>query len=292
MGSSPKPTAALIRLAFASLAILSTVLIGASCGGEHSPHRDSPYVTLRYPSRQFTDTWLKDPPGRADLITTVAGQGTTAIRLVTTPSTGGPNSNSELTSVHARASRSYAGLSPGGSSVDRQDTWYHIRLRLARGGYAPTTGDWNWLVEWHDDPHTAPTGSGPYSMALGIYTDFPAVKGAVGRNPHLALRLAGGNAAAPSYQSIELPEKALEDHWYDLLFHFVWSATAKDGLVAWFVDGKRIVSEHFPTLYTNADGTHSYNSFGLYNYHWACPWDSTVEFAAVAIGPTRASVVG
>ena len=85
----------------------------------------------------------------------------------------------------------------------------------------------------------------------------------------------------------------LYDYWYELIYHFVWHNDAGIGLVEWWVDGELIVSKPFPTLFANADGTHSYNTFGLYNYRWHDPnHTSRVDFDLVAIGPTRASVGG
>ncbi len=212
------------------------------------------------------------------------------VGLTTTGASFGPNASSQATCIWVGASSAYAGISPSGEQVQGQDAWYHVRMLLPSASYQPTTGQWNWLVEWHDDNHTAASGVDPVSMALGIYTDYPVVNGGVGQNPHLVLRLAGGSSASPTYQSIELPDLVTDDHWYDLTFHFVWSADPNAGLVEWYVDGSQVLSEHFPTLFTNPDGTVSYNTFGVYNYHLAAPWNSTVDFDDLAIGPTQASV--
>jgi hypothetical protein len=278
----------------AALAALATVLIASACAvGSSQGDNQAPYLVLRYPSGITSSEWLEEPRGQPQLIKNVPGDGSARVGLVTTPVGYGPNPVSQLTSLYTSASRARAGLSPTtGTSVDGQSTWYHVRLLLPKGEYAPTTGEWNWLVEWHDDLHTAPSGGGPLSTAMGIYTNFPAISGKIGQNPHLVLRLAGGNAAAPTYQSIRLGAPVRYDHWYDISFHFVWSVRPGTGLAEWYVDGRRIVSEHFPTLYTNRDGTHSYNEFGIFNYHWASPWSSTVDFDQTAIGPTRESVGG
>jgi hypothetical protein len=172
-----------------------------------------------------------------------------------------------------------------------QDTWYRVRMKLPSNAYAPTTGQWNWLVEWHDDAHTQ--GYGANSTALGIFTDYPTVSGAVGQNPRLALRLAGGKSASPTYRAIELPSNSLQyDHWYDLVFHFVWHTDSNIGYVQWWVDGNKWADLHFPTLFVNPDGTQSYNLYGLYNYHLAAPWTSEVDYDSAAIGPSLSSVGG
>jgi hypothetical protein len=103
----------------------------------------------------------------------------------------------------------------------------------------------------------------------------------------------GGNATSPQTYSVNLPPKSLRyNHWYDILFHLIWSPDPHVGLAEWWVDGAQKASVAFPTLYTLPDGSHSYNSFGLYNYRLHGPWRSEVRFDDVAVGPDRASVGG
>jgi hypothetical protein len=169
-----------------------------------------------------------------------------------------------------------------------QDTWYHVRVRFPTD-YAPTTGDWNYVIAWHDDSLTSSYGA--HSIAMGVWTDYPEVYGQVGKNPRLVLRLAGGSSTSPTYQPIQLPSNSLlRNHWYDLLFHFVWHTSASTGLAEWWVDGRQIVSQHFPTLFTNPGGISSYNTCDLVNYHLVAPWTSEIDFDDVTIGPTRVSV--
>lgn len=251
---------------------------------------DAPYLAFNDP---LANPWVETPSGQPGLIQPVPGDGSGSVGLVTTGSSYGPNVSSQMTAISTDPIHAHAGISPAtGTPVEGQDTWYHVRIRFPSGAFEPTTGQWNWFVEWHDDPITAPGGGGPYSIAMGVYTDYPVVSGGVGQNPHLVLRLAGGQSAAPTYESVELPALVSYDHWYDISFHFVWSTNPAVGLAEWYVDGTQVLSEHFPTLYTRPDGSQGYNEFGVYNYHLAFPLDSTVDFDHIAIGPTRASVGG
>jgi hypothetical protein len=96
---------------------------------------------------------------------------------------------------------------------------------------------------------------------------------------------------APQSYTVKLPANSLRyNHWYDILFHFVWSPDPNAGLAEWWVNGKQRASVTFPTLYTLPDGTHSYNGFGLYNYRLHAAWKSEVDFDDVAVGPDRGSV--
>ena len=139
------------------------------------------------------------------------------------------------------------------------------------------------------------------ALAWAAERDLPVATVGLGSNllaadagvDALVLRLAGGSSSSPTYQSIELPSNSLvRDHWYNLVFHFVWHTDSSIGRAEWWVDGTQVVSTHFPTLYTNPDGRSSYNTCDLVNYHWVAPWTSEVDFDDVAIGPSRASVGG
>jgi hypothetical protein len=205
-----------------------------------------------------------------------------AATLTTLSNSAGPNASSQMASLY---------LNPGASvrASDGNDTWYHVKLYLP-SDYHATTGEWNWLVEWHDDLTTYNECNSCSSIALGVYTDYPVTTG-YGQNPRLALRLMGGPTSAPVTKTVTLPTNSLQlGHWYDLTFHFVWSSSATAGQAQWWVDGQQYLSTAFPTLYRRNDGSASINGFGLYNYHLSSSWASTVSFDHVLIGPTQASV--
>lgn len=217
----------------------------------------------------------------ASLIASTMGETGQGAELTVVPTSG---AQSELTSLW---------LANGDPRIHDQpgdDTWYRVDVDFRTGVYTPTTGEWNWLVEWHNDG--ACSTAGAVSTAVGVYTDFPVVAGAAGQNPRLALRLGGGSCTAPTYATFALPAGSLMfDHWYTLLIHIVWSQTG--GRADWFVDGTSEGSTSFPTLYTNPDGTADQPAFGLYNYRLDDPVHvSGVDFDNVMVGPTQASVSG
>jgi hypothetical protein len=232
-------------------------------------------------------TWQVWPLGSVpSLVNSVGnGSGGKAARLICTPTSSGPNPNSELTSLYLNNTDSRIHTARG------EETWYRVRIRFPSGKYFPTTGQWNWHVEWHNDDHTASYGS--YSTAMGVYTDYPVVAGQVGTSPRLALRLAGGLSSSPTYESHELPLGSLRyDHWYDIVFRIVWG-TDKDGTgrIGWWVDGTQRLSKSFPILQRNPDGTVDHPGFGIYNYRLHDPsHTSEVHFDSVLIGPSAESV--
>jgi len=264
------------------LLLLLAVMLTASSASAAS----APFLTMHDSNGSFSAPWLTDGQVFSGIFNGAAGAS-----LITSPLTTGPNDLSQASDLWVGASYAHAGWSASTNKpVTGQNTWYHVGMYLPSGSYAPTTGQWNWLAEWHDDNHTYAQPTSPVSMALGIYTDYPVVTGQVGLNPHLVLRLAGGQSSAPTYKDVLVPGGILYNHWYSLTFHFIWSPSSSKGLVEWFLDGSRVLHQYFPTLFTNSDGTHSYNTFGLYNYHLTAPWTSIVDFNRIAIGGSRASV--
>lgn len=263
----------------------ATLVVTVAEPSESTPTA-SPYFVDEFDG-SLPGTWLLHPsgavPSLADSVSDESGG--KAARLICTPTSSGPNSSSELTSMF---------LGNGDSRIHTgrgEETWYRIRMRFPSGAYFPTTGQWNWHVEWHNDDRTASYGS--VSTGLGVYTDYPVVSGDVGKNPRLALRLVGGLSSSPQSESHELPLGSLRyDHWYDIVFRIVWGTdTDGTGWIAWWVDGTRWLSKSFPMLQRNPDGTVDRPAFGLYNYRLHDPTHtSEVRFGSVLIGPSAASV--
>ena len=75
-------------------------------------------------------------------------------------------------------------------------------------GYKATRGEWNWLVEWHNDDQTHNSCT-CYSIALGVLTDYTA-DNSPNVNPRLHFRLAGGSVSAPQKQSFTMPSNSLK----------------------------------------------------------------------------------
>jgi hypothetical protein len=173
-------------------------------------------------------------------------------------------------------------------SYQGQETWYHVKMRIPSP--VPSCGDWNWLTVWHVDQTTQSDGGGHIvSDALGIYTDSTTSCA----NPRLVMRFAGGSTTSPVYQEFGAGG-LIFGHWYDLLWHYKWNTSNSAGLEEFWVDGNLVVSKSIATLFTRTDGTPSFSSFGLYNYHYISPTlgdhTSQTEWDDMSIGPTRASV--
>jgi Polysaccharide lyase len=284
-----------VSMLIVSVVTLS-VCVGGSGDGAAAAQRSSsvagpsPYIRDGF-ERGLGTPWNETPEDRSRLFRLVRGyRSAKALALVVTPNSYGPVAGSEMTAAWFHSDLAHAGR----GAETSMDTWYHVRVRFPRGRYKPTRGDWNWLVVWHNDTRTS-SFDHAHSIAMGVLTDYtkaPA-EAAPGRRPRLFLRLLGGDVTAPQSYTVTLRANSLRyNHWYDILFHFVWSPDPKVGLAEWWVDHKPKASVAFPTLYTLPDGSHSYNGFGLYNYRQHAPWTSEVDFDDVALGPDRASVRG
>lgn len=267
---------------------LSGDRVGQEPRGLAAVRSNSPFIRAGF-ENGIAAPWYLTPTDDAALFQLAHGfRSRRSLALIVRPNSYAAVPGSEMTAVWLRSEVARAGRGADAPT----STWYRVRLRFPRLRYKPTPGEWNWLVVWHNDSATSAYHHA-YSIAMGVTTDTPTQGRALtpGRRPRLFLRLMGGLATAPQTQSIRLKPSSLRyDHWYNVLFHFVWSPDPKVGLAEWWVDGKRKASVAFPTLYTLPDGSHSYNGFGLYNYRLSAPWSSEVDFDDVVIGPDRSSV--
>jgi hypothetical protein len=158
--------------------------------------------------------------------------------------------------------------------------------------YQPTTGDWNWFLEFHNDSNPLPSCAQEYAnISFDVKTDDPVVSGNVGtQNVRLAARIIGGDDCSPSLVWVDGP--ALQkDHWYEFLLHIKWSPTG--GIFEWYVDGQQYYSNlNTPTLFTRPAGyvNPSYTSLTTGNYRWHAPWSSTIYMGPLAVGSTQSAV--
>jgi hypothetical protein len=161
--------------------------------------------------------------------------------------------------------------------------------------FAPTTGEWNWFLEFHNDSNPMPGCAKEFAnVALTLKTDDPVEPGQVGRkNARMALRIMGGNDCNPQILWVNGP--ALQwDHWYEMLLHIMWDA--RKGICEWYVgnfDSPYYSNRHIPTLYLRPKGyvSPSYTTLTLPNYRLHAAWNSTIYFGPLAVGSSKISVL-
>jgi hypothetical protein len=161
--------------------------------------------------------------------------------------------------------------------------------------FAPTTGEWNWFLEFHNDSNPMPSCAKEYAnVALTVKTDDPVQSGVVGtKNVRMSMRIGGGNDCAPSIVWVDGPPLQW-DHWYELLLHIKWDP--KGGIVKWYLDNSSVPfysNRKIPTLFTRPKGyvSPSYTSLTVPNYRLHASWSSTIYVGPLAVGSTQSSVL-
>ena len=161
--------------------------------------------------------------------------------------------------------------------------------------YQPTTGEWNWFLEFHNDSNPLPACAREFAnVSLDVKTDGPVLSGLPGtQNVRLAARIMGGDSCTPQTVWVNGPHLVL-DHWYEMLLHIKWDPSK--GLFEWYIDNlskPRYSNLNIPTLYTRPSWhvSPSYTSLTVTNYRMHAPWSSTIYLGPLAVGSTRDAVM-
>jgi len=161
--------------------------------------------------------------------------------------------------------------------------------------FAPTTGEWNWFLVFHNDSNPMPGCAKEYgNISLDVKTDDPVASGVIGtNNVRIALRIMGGNDCSPNIVWVNGPPLQW-DHWYEMLLHIKWDP--KRGIVEWYLDNfsaPYYSNLKIPTLFTRPKGyvSPSYTTLTLPNYRLHAPWNSTIYVGPLVVGSTRSSVL-
>jgi hypothetical protein len=161
--------------------------------------------------------------------------------------------------------------------------------------FAPTTGEWNWFLEFHNDSTPLPGCAKEFAnISLDVKTnDLPQGGVAGTTNVRLAMRIMGGNDCAPNIVWVDGPPLQW-DHWYEILLHIKWDP--KRGIVEWYLDNfsaPYYSNLKIPTLFTRPKGylNPSYTNLTLANYRLHAPWNSTIYVGPLVVGSTERSVL-
>jgi hypothetical protein len=161
--------------------------------------------------------------------------------------------------------------------------------------FAPTTGEWNWFLEFHNDSSPLPSCAQEYAnVSFDVKTDDPVQSGVVGTtNVRMAVRIMGGDTCAPNIVWVNAPPLQW-DHWYEMLLHIKWHPSS--GVVEWYLDNfstPYYTNQNIRTLYTRPSRhvSPSYTNLTMANYRWHAPWNSTIYLGPLVVGSTRSSVL-
>ena len=153
--------------------------------------------------------------------------------------------------------------------------WQHFSIRFPRN-FRSVSGDWNWITEWHN------SDGGELPNLCWTVLNRNGVE-------RIAMRILGGNSRSPRRTWVKAPVLQ-RNHWYDFLVRTTWSADPKVGAVQWWLDGKRLFSQHRATLYTRPDGSISSVYFMQDYYRAHASWTATILLDGTRLGATRAAV--
>lgn len=161
--------------------------------------------------------------------------------------------------------------------------------------FAPTTGEWNWFLEFHNDSNPLPSCAKEYAnVSFDVKTDDAVQSGVVGtKHVRMAMRIVGGNDCAPNTVWVDGPPLQW-DHWYEILLHIKWAS--RSGIVEWYLDNFSIPyysNVNIPTLFTRPAGyvSPSYTNLTVPNYRLHAPWNSTIYLGPLVVGSSRGSVL-
>jgi hypothetical protein len=161
--------------------------------------------------------------------------------------------------------------------------------------FQPTTGEWNWFLEFHNDSNPLPSCSREFAnLSFDVKTDDPVQSGVVGtQNVRMALRIMGGDDCAPNIVWVDGPPLQW-DHWYEMLLHIKWDPS--DGIFEWYLDdfnAPYYSNLDIPTLYLRPCEfvNPSYTSLTLDNYRLHAPWNSTIYLGPLVVGSSKTSVL-
>jgi hypothetical protein len=161
--------------------------------------------------------------------------------------------------------------------------------------FQPTTGEWNWFLEFHNDSSPLPGCAKEFAnVALTVRTSDSPEIGAIGtNNVRMALRIMGGNDCAPNIVWVDGPPLQW-DHWYEILLHIKWSPSS--GIVEWYLDNSSspyYSNLKIPTLYARPSGyvSPSYTTLTLPSYRLHASWSSTIYIGPLVVGSSERSVL-
>ena len=183
----------------------------------------------------------------------------------------------------------------------RTSVLFPSEATIEEAGYAgerpfqPTTGEWNWFLEFHNDSNPQPGCTKEFAnVSLDVKTDDAVRADEPGvKNARLAARVMGGKDCAPEVVWIDGPALRL-DHWYEILLRIKWGT--HKGTFEWYVDDFNTPiysNKKIATLFTRPKGfvSPSYTSLTVPNYRLHARWSSTIYAGPLAVGSTKSAVM-
>jgi hypothetical protein len=262
-----------------SLVMVLSFVAGASAGKDRTgtDKRQAPYFVGNFNTCDFSQWHTQGPQSSFKISRRPKVEGGCAAAVTVGPWALGGMVNTE-------ADGAALWLEPAPYGTVGHTVWQHFSVRFRRG-FRATSGEWNFLAQWHDD-----TGWQKFPKEISFeYANLGWMIRTVNGVPRVGMRIMGGLSIAPRSVRVNGP-RLRTGHWYDFLVRTVWSPDAATGFVEWWLDGVRLYSRHTPTLYTRPDGTVSIVYWVQDNYRRHADWNATILYDGTRLGPTRSSV--
>jgi hypothetical protein len=253
--------------------LLVPILAGASAAQD--TRRPSPYFVGNFDNCDFSQWDTQGPQAAFKIVRSPKIGGACAAAL-----TIGPWAVNGL--VNPEGDGAALKVDPAPYGTVGRTVWQHFSV-LFPADYRATAGEWNVFIEWHNDNGYERFGiANEYANLCWMVRNQKGVA-------RIGMRIMGGFSTAPRTVRVNGP-RLRTGHWYDFRARTVWSPDPKNGIVEWWLDGKRLFSAHTATLYTRPDGSVSNVRFVEDNYRRHAGWNATIYFDGTRLGPTRASV--
>lgn len=181
------------------------------------------------------------------------------------------------------------------------EVWVRLGIYFPKNftptGFTAAQGDsaYNWFLEFHNDwdyKELCPTEVP--SIAWTIQNNKPK-RGHGKARPRFAIQLIGGTETTarncqPQVRWVAGPPQK-NGRWYHILEHVKFSPDSENSLFEAWIDGKRIASVRYPTLFRRPNGSISRAYFDCGYYRRASNYYASVYIADVREGPSRQSVL-
>jgi hypothetical protein len=261
---------------FVFLVLMLGFVAGASAGQKPTGKRkrEPPYFVGDFDTCDFSQWHTQGPQAAFKIVRTPRVEGPCAAALAV-----GPWARGGLINPQADGAALWLNPSPYGTAG--RTVWQHFSVRFPRG-FRATPGEWNFFTAWDHLKYQ----KFPQLFEYAELTWMVLNRNGVAR---IQMRIIGGSSTAPRWVRVIGPRLRTE-HWYNFLVHIVWSPDQKEGLVEWWLDGRRLYSRHVANIYRRPDGNLSSVYLVLDNYRLHADWNATILFDGTRLGRTRSAV--
>lgn len=268
----------IIWFIFVALTLLIVAGVSAAQALGRKPRRQEAYFVGNFDTCNFSQWVTQGPQAAFNIVRKPKTQGTCAAAVTVGPWASGGLGNPEADGAALYLEH----VPPPPYGTAGKTVWQHFSVQFA-SGFRATPGNWNLFISWHNDK-----GYQKFHLTSELSNLCWTIRNTNGV-ARIGMRIMGGLSAMPRTIWVNGP-RLQTGRWYDFRVLTRWSPDPKEGIVQWWLDGRRLYSRRVATLYTRPDGSVSTVYFTQANYRRHADWNSTIFFDGTRLGPTRSSV--